>query len=327
MNLSFRLGRIPVRIQPSFLVITLLLNFGLARTDPTQFVVWTAIVLGSVLVHELGHALVGVAYGLRPRIDLHGFGGTTSWARDAHGSSPLTPLQGIAISLAGPGMGFAAGALVGALASVVGPGPRFAVQALGASFGLAPPLGDLSLGNFAYQELLFVNVGWGILNLLPMLPLDGGSVMVHAFALSGRGERPARVVSLAVAVLATGAAAITGRIWPAILAFSFIGSNVRALREIRDREHDQPMVGELEQARAALGTNDTERALAIARPVALRAKTAPLRAEALQVVAFAFLRGGHVADADAAIAAMPRGYQPAPAFLEMRGRLGGQTPT
>jgi hypothetical protein len=58
--------------------------------------------------------------------------------------------------------------------------------------------------------------------------------------------------------------------------------------------------------------------LALARPVALGSRTAPVRAEALQLLAFGFLLDGRIADADAAIAALPKGYSPHPSLLELR---------
>jgi hypothetical protein len=83
------------------------------------------------------------------------------------------------------------------------------------------------------------------------------------------------------------------------------------------------MLPVLEQAYAALNAKDASRVLALARPIALSSRTAPVRAEALQLVAFGFLLEGRVADADAAIAALPQGFKPHPSLLEMRGRSAG----
>jgi Zn-dependent protease len=311
MNLSFRLGRIPVRILPSFFITTVIINFGLAQTQPQKLVLWMAIVLASVLAHELGHALAGLAFGLQPRIDLHGFGGTTSWAAGERVSSA----KRIVISLAGPGMGFAVAALVATFAGLSRP-------------GFATSSDDASLASFAYSSVLFVNVGWGVLNLLPILPLDGGNVMTHALdlAMPGRSERPARVVSLIVAVLATTLAITTGNYWPAFLAASFIATNWRGLTELKAREHDAPMQAALEKAYAALDAKDATTVLALARPVALGSKTAPVRAEALQLLAFGFLLEGRLSDADAAIAALPQGFAAHPSLLELRASVASTPP-
>jgi Zn-dependent protease len=300
LTLSFRLGKIPVRIHPSFFLIAVI--FGLYGTDLRILVAWVAIVFVSVMLHELGHATMGLTFGLSPAIDLHGMGGTTSWS----GGPALTTGKRVLVSLAGPGAGFVVAAVV-----------RYAIGP-----NLFPPT---PLGTFVYENLLFVNFGWGVLNLLPMLPLDGGNVMMQVLgALTrGRGERPARIVSIVVASLAIPVALLFQNWWAGILSVSFIAANVRGLRDATAREHDAPMRPALEQAYAALDAKDAARVLALARPIALSSRTAPVRAEALQLVAFGFLLEGRVADADAAIAALPQGFKPHPQLLEMRARAAG----
>ncbi len=51
------------------------------------------------------------------------------------------------------------------------------------------------------QQLLWANVGWGVLNLLPMLPLDGGYVFAGLIERDrpGRGSLIVALVSIAVA--------------------------------------------------------------------------------------------------------------------------------
>jgi Zn-dependent protease len=300
VNLSFRLGKIPVRIQPAFFLIAFL--FGMFERDLSIVVAWVAIVLVSVMLHELGHATMGLAFGLKPSIDLHGMGGTTSWAP----SAPLSTGKRIAISLAGPFAGFAVAAVVR-----FGLGPR-----------VFPPT---PLGTSVYENLLFVNFYWGILNLAPMLPLDGGNVMTQLLnALThGRGDRPARIVSIVFASLAVPVALLFGNWWAALLSASFIAMNARGLKELAAREHDEPFRAALAQAYAALDAKDGARVLALARPVALESRSTSVQAEALQLVAFGFLLEGRVADADAALAALPRGYSPHPSLLELRARAAG----
>jgi Zn-dependent protease len=300
MTLSFRLGKIPVRVFPAFFLMTVLLGMG--GTDLRVLVAWIAVVFASVLVHEMGHAGMGLAFGLEPRIDLHGMGGTTSWAVQRE----LSAGRRIAISLAGPFAGFTAAALV--------------------RFGLGPTAFPESfLGGVVYQQLLAVNFSWGVLNLLPMLPLDGGNVMAQALnALTrGRGERAARIVSIVVAALAIAAAARIQSWWGALLALSFIASNWRGLKDLSAREHDAPMKAALKLAQDALEAKDGARVLELARPVALGSRSAPVRAEALHLLAFGFLLESRVADADAAIAALPKGYSPHPSLLALRASLAG----
>ena len=164
-----RLGSIPVRVRGPFLFLALVLGARLQRPD--LIAIWVAIVFVSVLVHELGHAFVGKVFGLSPQIELHGMGGTTSWVdgRD------VGHARSVAISLAGPFAGFAlAGLLV-----------------LASRFGFKP---HGAVGAKAFEMALEVNLTWGIFNLMPMLPLDGGNVVRSALngLTKGRGEKAAR---------------------------------------------------------------------------------------------------------------------------------------
>jgi Zn-dependent protease len=301
VNLSFRLGKIPVRIHPSFLLVAVFFGLG-GGTNLGILLAWVAIVFVSVILHEVGHATMGLAFGLAPSIELHSMGGTTSWS----GGAPLTTARRIAISVAGPGAGFVVAAVVRYVL-----GPR-----------VFPPT---PVGAFAYDNLLYVNFGWGLFNLLPVLPLDGGNVMTQLLGAltGGRGERPARIVSIAVAALALPLALLMQNWWIGLLAAWFVSMNFRALPDAAARDHDAPLKPSLEQAYAALHVKDGARMLALARPVALSSRTAPVRAEALQLVAFGFLLEGRVGDADAAIAALPPGYSPHPSLLEMRTRAAG----
>jgi membrane-associated protease RseP (regulator of RpoE activity) len=142
-------------------------------------------------------------------------GGTTSWASPQR----LSVGKRVAISVAGPAAGFALAAVVVVFGRTSG----------GSLF-------DTELGMYVYGSLLWVNVGWGILNLLPILPLDGGNVLFHTLnaATHGGGERPARIISLVVAVLGVAAALATGQLFAGLLAASFAAINWRGLRALAD---------------------------------------------------------------------------------------------
>lgn len=192
--MSFRLFRYPVTIQPTVWFVLGFLVLVRAAEGPQALLAgatFAAIVFGSILVHELGHATVGDRLGLGPcAITLHGFGGLTSFSR------PPGPRQGLLVTLAGPG----AGLTLGGVAAVL--------------LFLAPM--DAPAVQRALLTLALVNVIWSLFNLLPMVPLDGGMVMIHGLRTLGlppaRVLRVARVVSVAVAV-AVGAAAIALNQW------------------------------------------------------------------------------------------------------------------
>jgi stage IV sporulation protein FB len=178
-DLNFTLAGFPVRVHPLFWLIAVLL--GYSSGNIVQIFVWVVVVFVSILVHELGHALAFRRYGLSSRIILHFAGGLTIPESTYWGSRwatvALGPNQNIFISLAGPGAGFLFAALV--IGSVILSGGSIITTRL---LGFIPmpgfavlPFGGNLLSMFV-TALLWVNIFWGVINLLPVYPLDGGSV-------------------------------------------------------------------------------------------------------------------------------------------------------
>src|SRR5262249_49832192 len=134
---------IPVTVEITFVLMALVLGSN-RRADAATLIEWISVVFFSVLFHELGHALVGRAFGLDPQIRLYAFGGLTSWS----GGRDITPGRSILLSAGGPGAGFLLGGVVFLFAVALGPGSS-------------------SFAKTTVGDLLWVNIGWGILNLLP----------------------------------------------------------------------------------------------------------------------------------------------------------------
>jgi Zn-dependent protease len=149
---QFQVLNFPVRVHISFFLFTLLL--GLSLGNVVLIALWIVIVFFSVLLHELGHAVVADYYGLSPHIELYSMGGLTIPSR----YSVLSYPKEILLSFAGPLAGFIMGGIL------------FAILRFG------PPITNYYL-NFILGEMIWVNIGWGIINLIPMLPLDGGNVL------------------------------------------------------------------------------------------------------------------------------------------------------
>jgi stage IV sporulation protein FB len=204
-SLDFSIGRFPVRVHWSFLLIAVLigLNSNLLYT-----LSWIVVVFISVLVHELGHAVVAERYGMFPSIQLHSMGGLTVFSRTRR----LTHLQEIILSLAGPGFGFALGGLVFVLTLTLGSVPQFL--------------------RYILAQMLWVNIGWGVINLVPMLPLDGGQVMrsLWQWIRNPFDERTPLLISIAVGVLAVAAGLWFRQIWLAALAAWFTYNNFMRLQ-------------------------------------------------------------------------------------------------
>jgi stage IV sporulation protein FB len=178
-DLRFNLAGFPVRVHPLFWLIAILL--GYSSGDILQVLIWVVVVFVSILVHELGHALAFRRYGLSSQIILHFAGGLTVPESTLWGSRwanvALGPNQNIFISLAGPGAGFLFAGLVIAGVLLTG-GTIIPTRLLGfipvPGFAMLPFGGNL-LSGFV-TALLWVNIFWGVINLLPVYPLDGGSV-------------------------------------------------------------------------------------------------------------------------------------------------------
>lgn len=177
-DLNFSIASIPVRVHPLFWVIALLLGSG--SSNPLLILIWIAAVFISILIHELGHAFAFRRFGISSRILLHFSGGLTipeaaAWG-SGYASVGLTPNQHIFVSLAGPFAGFAFAALI--LLFGVGLGGLIVVTPL---LGFIPiPMlyfsNGLGLLNNVFTVFLWINIFWGIINLLPVYPLDGGQV-------------------------------------------------------------------------------------------------------------------------------------------------------
>ena len=178
-DLRFNLAGFPVRVHPLFWLIAILL--GYSSGNIIQILVWVLVVFVSILVHELGHALAFRRYGMSSQIILHFAGGLTVPEATLWGSRwanvSLGPNQNIFISLAGPGAGFIFAGLVIAAVALTG-GTIVTTRLLG--FIPMPGLAMLPFGgqvlSVLVTELLWVNIFWGVINLLPVYPLDGGSV-------------------------------------------------------------------------------------------------------------------------------------------------------
>jgi len=197
-DLRFRLFGFPVRIVPSFWIAALFPGAGL---PPKLAVIWVGAVLVSVIVHELGHAVLQRVYGGDAEITLYAFGGAAS----AYGVRE-TWVRNVLISLAGPAAGFALAGLLYVGIQMLGPPPTEA-------------------GAYLATFLLFCNIAWGVLNLLPIWPLDGGRVsreLFVRFLSASRGVVASLWLSRAVAAL--GAAALVwfgswfAAVWFALLA-------------------------------------------------------------------------------------------------------------
>jgi Zn-dependent protease len=210
-DLRFSIAGIPVRVHPLFWLITFL--FGFSLNNLLYTFLWMFVVFISILIHELGHAFAFRRYGLRSSIVLHYMGGLTipesvSWG-SGWANIALTPREEIFISLAGPFSGFLFAALI--VGGVIASGGSIAVNWL-LGFIPLPTLGSLPFGGLFLSALivllLSVNIFWGLINLVPVYPLDGGNVA--RYALLQADPRDGIRKSLWLSVIAGGIVAVLG---------------------------------------------------------------------------------------------------------------------
>jgi Zn-dependent protease len=185
-DLKWRLCGIPVRVHPLFWLVALL--WGYADGKRFIFVLATiAAIFISVLIHELGHALCQRHYGDRQNyIVLYALGGL-SIGRAQAGLRPR-----LAVLFCGPGAELLLGALAYGAWKVV----KFSPDTL------------------VYQlvcDIFWISLIWGLANLLPIFPLDGGQVVreIIAHKAPQRGDAFAFKISFFAAV----AAAILAALW------------------------------------------------------------------------------------------------------------------
>lgn len=179
-DLNFRLFGFPVRVHPWFWLVTLIFGADLFNPDRPEFILaWFGITFASLLVHELGHAAAFRAFGVGAHVVLHSFGGlAVPW------DNLRARWQRVVVSLAGPGAGF------------------LLALAVWASNEASPWATTNVFTAFVYFALLYINLMWGLVNLLPVFPLDGGRVSqeVCGHVFRGHGLRVSLQISIAVAL-------------------------------------------------------------------------------------------------------------------------------
>lgn len=177
-DLCFRLFGFPIRVHPFFWLGAGLLGADILSVSPANWLIWIVVVFVSILVHEMGHAIAYRWFRSPASIVLYAFGGLAT----PH-YPPLKRWKRIIVALAGPFAGF--------LLSAAAFGSLFLVR--WSEYG--------SYVAFFVGMLIFVNLWWGVFNLLPVFPLDGGQVCREVCEAGSRnGTRLSLQISVWVAI-------------------------------------------------------------------------------------------------------------------------------
>ncbi|MEZ5277170.1 MAG: site-2 protease family protein [Opitutaceae bacterium] len=228
LDWSIKLFRVwGIRLEVHFTFLILLAYFGrqgweyAGRTG----LLWGCLLLLSiftcVILHELGHSLTAMRYGVRVhRILLLPIGGMAQFDR-----IPREPARELAITVAGPAVNFI---LFGLLALILG---GFSIEQVSAF--------PLSLRQLAYS-LAAINLIMGVFNLIPVFPMDGGRIFRALLAMKTDYLSATRWAGAVGKILATAGAAVAllafgNFLTAALFAFIYLGGDLE-YRHVRREE-------------------------------------------------------------------------------------------
>ncbi len=252
-----RKKNITVEIQPFFWLIAFLIAFmstdnGSSFKERLPFIlIWVGIVFISVLFHEFGHAITAVAFKQKAKIELVGMGGQTS-----REGPELKKWQEFLIVFNGPLFGLVLALIANVLYMKIGQNN--------------PYLG------YALYYTFVANIFWTIVNLFPILPLDGGKLIsVFLESLFGiSGIKIALFVSILLATLASISffmiQSILGGVLFLILAFENYRS-WQAIRQVTKEDKDVRLQDNFKSIQEDIQSNQTE--LAIEKLKDIRSKS------------------------------------------------------
>ncbi len=256
LSASFLGGRLTVAVQPSFWVVAAVLAAASGVGGVRGTLLLAAVIAVCVLLHELGHAAASLAFGSGADVVMHSFGGSTR----SRGADSFKTWQRLAVTASGCGVG-----LLIALATAPAAVAAGALRLTGSADAV-----------FMVRATHLVNLYWSLFNLLPVQPMDGGSLV--ATVLRARyglnGARAAHLVGAACA----GAAALwfwaQGSVFNAFLIALFAVGEVHAFRRalsLSPADEDEGLRRELAGAQTAW--EEGRREEAVRRLVDLRRKT------------------------------------------------------
>jgi Zn-dependent protease len=207
---SWRIGTafgIGIYIHATFWILPLMVVFQSWATGGISLVgMWLVLlagVMGCVILHELGHALMARHFGIRTRdITLYPIGGVARLERLSE-----KPTEELLIALAGPAVNVVIAALMVPLVGIL------SLQVGFAAFW------STALG-FFLVNLLVANLMLVGFNLIPAFPMDGGRVLRAILAMPLgrlRATEIAAKVSIGIAVLCVAAYFLLDNVIPPMM--------------------------------------------------------------------------------------------------------------
>lgn len=258
-------GKIPLSITPFFWITAALIGF-LNSGSLLGTVIWIFVILVSVIVHELGHASTALFFGLKPRIELVALGGLTF-----HQGDRLPFWKQFLIVFNGPLFGF--------------------FLFLLASFLLKVPAFSTGIVGNICTLFYWVNLIWTVLNLVPVMPLDGGQLLRIGFEafFGAKGMRYSLVVGMVIA----GGLSLTFFLFEQFLIgalfflFAFQSWDLfRRLRHLSDEDRKGELKKMLEEAERDFQEGRKDKALFAFERICHESKEGMIHMVATQYLAF-----------------------------------------
>jgi len=266
-------GKIPIAIMPAFWLFAAIISFFLSGGNILQTFVWVGIILFSVLFHEFGHALMARGFGLQPRIELVAMGGLTY-----HNGERLKFWKQFLITLNGPVFGF----LIVIAAYLI---MKFT------------PLPEGYLRNLI-GNIFLINLIWTVVNVLPIMPLDGGQLLriVLEASLHAKGLRITFMVSACLALACSLFFFLGQNIFAGAIFFLFAFENFDNFRKtkfIRESDRNADYKQELADAEQQMRLGNKEKALEMLEKIRAQTKEGIIYVAATQYAAFLEFEQGH----------------------------------
>ncbi len=184
------IGKTSIDVDFSFFILVAF--FVILGYDPSRGIeyalIWIPILFVSVLIHEMAHAAAIALFGFgASHIVLGGMGGHTANEQMRR----ARPWQDVVISLAGPASNFGLWILCTQLY-------------LNTRVGQTDKMLVVLLPTMAYMSMW-----WGLINLIPVPPLDGGHA-TRSFFRMFLTERNSFIIATWIALIVGGAVVIVG---------------------------------------------------------------------------------------------------------------------
>jgi Zn-dependent protease len=224
-----------VRVHPMFWLVSLLM--GIKLEEPVLVLMWIFVVFLSILIHELGHVVAFRYFGMDADVVLYSFGGLAIARRPVFRGHWAQ----VAISFAGPLAGFIVTGIIYAALRATGTVMRFYFGFPDVIDYRVPYFEPFNLYVFV-EFMLQVNLYWGLVNLLPIYPLDGGQIsrsLMEQFNVPDAVHK-----SLILSMVAAGWMVLVGLKQESVflaLMFGYLGyQNYLAMQENRGRYNRSP---------------------------------------------------------------------------------------